>query len=225
MLFLILMVVGLAGLVMMALPALGQGGHPGTGHGGDIGHAAGQLGSGHAAHGALGPSHGAHGAAHQGATGAGDGSASASVSALRFLPSPRTVFSFLAIYGAFANAMVRAGHLSPLVAGVAAIVPTLLLERFAVTPLWNLMFRFQGKPSSPLHELMMCEARAVTPFKNGRGLVSVERDGRVVQFMAQLTPAHVHLPIRVGEVLRIEEVDAQRERLLVSLPVKRDESV
>lgn len=138
----------------------------------------------------------------------------------RFIPSPRAVFSVLALYGAFGNALVHAAHLSVFFAALGAVVPTLLIERFIVTPLWNLIFRFQAPPSSPLEQLLFAEARAVIPFRNGKGMVSTVRDGRLVQLSARLREDQAALPVKVGEVLRIEEVDAENERLTVS--VRRD---
>jgi hypothetical protein len=58
----------------------------------------------------------------------------------------------------------------------------------------------------------------VTPFRNGRGMVSLVRDGRLVQFAAQLTDAHAGMEVRVGDRLRVEDLDSQRERLTVSVP-------
>ena len=185
--FLILMVVGLVGLAVMALPALSR--HGGGASAGRLGHA------GHAGH-----------AAHNATPGL-----------TRFLPSPRLIFSLLALYGAFANALERAAHLSPVAAALVAVAPALVVERFLVTPLWNLVFRFEAAPSSPLDLLILAEARAVTPFRNGRGLVELVRDGRTVQLRAQLVDQQAGLPVRVGDRLRVEEVDAQRERLTVSV--------
>jgi hypothetical protein len=223
--FLIVMVVGLVGLAVMALPAFSR-------HGG----AAGQLGHGghatHAGHAALHAGHVAKLAAgHAGATtttaatasaplAKADGGALAAESPAgltRFLPSPRLIFSVLALYGAFANALERAAHLSPVVAALVAIVPALAVERFLVTPLWNLVFRLEAAPTAPLDVLILAEARAVTPFRNGRGIVEVVRDGRAVQLRAQLVDKQAGLEVRVGDRLRVEEVDAQRERLTVSV--------
>ena len=112
--------------------------------------------------------------------------------------------------------LVHVEHLPGLVVALVAVLPALLIERFAVTPLWNLVFRFQADPSSPLSALILEEASAVTPFRNGRGLVAVVRDGRLVQFSARLAAPQSGVPVRVGDRLRIEEVDSDRERLTVS---------
>jgi hypothetical protein len=195
--FLTLMVVGLVGLVVMALPAL-----TGVSHG----------------HGAAG--HGAHGALGLRGLGAlrGKGTDTGLAVGARFVPSPRLIFSLLTLYGAFGNALVHAAHLGGAMAAILAVVPTVLVERFAVAPLWNLAFRFQGQASSSLDALLLDEARAVTPFRNGRGVVSIVRDGRLVQFSARLVDRDGAARVGVGDRLVVEEVDPARERLTVSLP-------
>jgi len=230
--FLIMMVIGLVGLAMMAIPAFAR--HstapPTQGHAGALGYGAG---GGHLpAHGgvhghapamggrtALTPSHAqpttaAEPGASQEMLPAADAAPSGIV---RWLPSPRGVFTALALYGAFGNALVDAFHLTPLVAALAALMPTLLVERFVVRPLWNLVFRFQGRPSASLDQLILAEAVAVVPFRNGRGIVSTNREGRVVQLVARLCDEQTMLNVKVGDRLRIEEVDAKHERVTVSV--------
>jgi hypothetical protein len=213
--FLALMVAGLTGLVVMAIPAFGRHGHIGTSHGlGAAGHSGLPLGAGHG-----GIQAGAAAAGHA-LTAAGNGAvqaASNSASNLRFVPSPRMIFSVLALYGAFGNVLCGPLHLSTAVAALVAIIPAALLEKFAVTPLWNTLIASQGKPCSPLEALTLCEAEAVTPFRNGKGIVAMERDGRLVQFSAQLLPDQAHLPVQVGDRLRVEEVDTARERMTVTV--------
>lgn len=196
--FLILIVVGLVGLFAMAIPAFGHtrgghGGHHAVGRGGAVSRAGGRE--------VLPANVGA----------------SSRESLLRFVPSPRAVCSVLALYGAFGNVLVHA-HLPFLVAALVAVMPALLVERFAVQPVWNLVFRFQGEPSTPLEQLMLTEARAVVAFRNGRGLVSTVRDGRRVQFIATLREDQRGLPVKVGERLVVEDVDAKRESVTVSIP-------
>ena len=209
--FLTVVVIGLVGLFMMALPALGGHHHwPGQGHG------HGHGGSAAATHGAAGA-----GAGHAGATSGHGLDRPALVpvghSSLRFLPSPRTIFSLCALYGAFGNALVHAAHLSQTTAALVAIAPALVVEWVLVRPLWNLLFRFKADASSPLESLICSEARAVSPFRNGRGMIATVRDGRQVQLTACLTEEHAALPIRFGQRLRIEDVDARRERVVVSV--------
>jgi hypothetical protein len=214
--FLTLMVVGLVGLVMMAVPALFGAGH-GTDHGaGHAGHLP-PVDPGHAGHVHVGHIHAGHAHAH-GPSGADKLIAATAVRTGRsFIPSPRAVFSLCALYGACGNALVHAGHLSVTAAALIAIVPALAVERFLIRPVWNLMFRFQAPPSSPLEELILGEAQAVVPFRNGRGLVSIVRDGRRVQLHARLREQDAALPVNFGQRLRIEDVDARQERVTVSL--------
>jgi hypothetical protein len=215
--FLTLMVIGLAGLVLMALPALGGHGH---------GHTHGAHGHGHAP--ALGRG-GLHGRLGGGRSGGGGHGAivrgrseilatnPVTATLLRFVPSPRAICSVLAVYGAIGNALERGAHLPLLVAALAAVLPALLVEWALVRPVWNLVFRFQGTPSAPLDSLILAEATAVVPFRNGRGIVSAVREGRAVQLSARLIDAQATWPVRVGDRLRVEDVDGGRERVTVSV--------
>lgn len=215
--FLTLTVVGLVGLFMMAMPAFGRHGHVPLAHGSRsvFGHSSlPHPGSGHTGGGRAILDASRAGAA---ASAAHEIASAVPLRVLRFVPSPRAMCSVLALYGAFGNALVRAGHLSFFLAALAAVLPALLVEYSVVRPVWNLLFRFQGQPSSSLEALLFSEARAVVPFRNGRGIVSVERDGRVVQLVANLRDDHAMLPVRVGDRLRIEDVDARRERVTVSI--------
>lgn len=212
------MVIGLVGLVAMAIPAFGHG------HGALSGHGVGHGGIAHgAAHGAL-----AHGAAH-GASAPSVGDTRGALQHLlpadpahetrwRFVPSPRAIFSVLALYGAFGNAGVHAFHLDPFAAAFAAVLPALVVERALVRPLWNVVFRFQAGASSPLEQLVLTEAVAVVPFRNGRGVISAVRDGRRVQLAARLREDQRGRSINVGDRLVIEDVDVSHERVTVSVP-------
>jgi len=193
--FLIIMVVGLAGLAVMALPALGRHSSHGV-------HA---LRAGHVTK--LAPVSPGKALAHTSAQ---------PTTLTRFVPSPRLVFSVLALWGAFGNVFVAA-NLAVWAAALLALVPTLLLERFAMTPLWRTLFKLEAQAARPLGEIVMSEATAVTAFRGGRGLISVVREGRLVQFSARLIDAQASLSVRVGDRLRIEDVDAARERVTVSV--------
>jgi hypothetical protein len=202
-LFLTLMVIGLVGLVMMAVPAFGGHHHLSQlrahGHGATLGHGA-------------TPGHtSAHAPdlSRAGPPAAGLG--------LRFLPSPRAIFSLLALYGACGNALVHAAHLAQGSAALLAIGPALLAEWLLIRPIWNLMFRFQGEASRPLEELILGEAQAVVPFRNGRGVVATVRGGRRVQLSARLADGQSTLSVAFGQRLRIEDVDARRECVTVSV--------
>ncbi len=210
--FITVMAVGLSGLVMLALPGLLRG------HIGFAGH--------HLPAGVQGASHaisGAHSAAHAGAhsVSAGQHTMQTGSGGRNWLngliPSPRAIFSLLALYGAFGNALEKAAHLPLMMAGLIALVPAVIVEKLVVKPIWNLIFQSQGEPCSPMEMLLLEDAEAVTPFANGKGVVSVVRDGRMVQFSAELLPSQNTLPIRVGDRLRVENIDSHREKLLVSV--------
>ena len=209
--FLALTVIGMVGLVMLALPALGGHHHwpPSHGQGGGA-HAPGPLAG--------------HGHGHPDAAGDRSTLTIPAHGARRFIPSPRLIFSLCALYGAFGNALVHAGHLSVPLAALVAPLPVLLAERLLVRPVWGLLFRFQGRPSSPLEQLILSEARAVVVFRNGRGMVATVRDGRQVQLPAQLRAEDAQLPVHFGQRLRIEDVDARRERVTVSIVAPNEDS-
>jgi hypothetical protein len=60
----------------------------------------------------------------------------------------------------------------------------------------------------------------VTAFdENGQGLVAVDLDGQVVQVLATLPPPERAAGVRVhaGDRVRIESVDARRNRCTVSM--------
>ena len=233
--FLILMTIGLAGLMLMALPGMHRHPHVGTAprsvpsmHSGlRLGHAT----RGHATSAAN--AHAGHAGASPGPRESNAAQATSAVArakadtqtsqnadgfrAIRLVPSPRAIFSVMAMFGAVAYALVGGLQLGPVAAGLLALLPACGIEYFAVRPLWNLMFRFQGQPCSSIGTLIMCEAKAVTPFRNGRGLVSLEHDGRIVQFSARLVESQADMPVRVGDSLLVEEVDVAAERVVVSV--------
>jgi hypothetical protein len=222
--FLIIMVIGLVGLAMMAVPAFARHGTAPPAHGPahlpvhGPAHAPAHL----PAHGpAHAPSAPAHADAPARASGPGEemlpAPSATSSGIARWVPSPRGIFTALALFGAFGNVFIDAFHLPLLLAALAAVVPTLLVERFAVRPLWNLVFRFQAQPSASLDQLILGEAIAVVPFRNGRGIVSTNREGRIVQLRACLSTDQASQEVRVGDRLRIEDVDAPNERVTVSV--------
>src|SRR6185437_10730280 len=210
------LLLGATGLGVMALSGLGARGHAAAGHG-----ARGHAGHGHVhlhAHGAHGGhAHAAHGPANSHSLTAG-GRAAASRT-FWSLTSPRFLFSFFLGFGA-AGLVVR-----PFAGGVvlaaAAVLGGVALERLLVSPLWNLSMRFASTPATTLESAISDEATAVTAFDaNGQGIVSVEVDGQVVQILATLQPDHRALAgprIRAGQRVRIEDVDAGRNRCTVSL--------
>ncbi len=223
--FLFCLILGVVGLILMALPGLNHhssiGGHHGlhigshsAGHGAVVAHTTGTH-----AHvsSANAPAHDALSTAKTGVNSQQSGFAATSL-----IPSPRAIFTVMALFGAFAFALQESLHLSAPLSGVVAIVPALAIEYLVARPLWNWMFSFQGKPTSPLETMILKEARAVTPFSNGKGVVAINHDGRVVQFSASL-PAHQSMmPVHVGDALCIDEVDTARQRVSVSIKTEID---
>lgn len=198
-LFVVAMLVGLGGLILMAVP--------------------GAMHRSHHSHGRL-HLHAPKSRLHAGkatATIAGTSRASAAVRALRFFPEPRTILSLIALFGAAGNALQHALGLSLGWATAGASVIAVGLEAALVAPLFRFVLRFQGRPSSPLTGLICESAEAVTAFRNGKGIVQVVRDGRAVQLAARLRQEQERLPVRVGDTLRIEDVDEAGGKVTVSV--------
>jgi hypothetical protein len=201
------LLLGAAGLGVMALGGLGHRGHTGSaarGHGNA--NAAGH------AHGVRHPGH-VPGAAH--ASTARD----AMSNTLWTITSPRFLFSLLLGFGT-AGELLRPVLGGPLLIA-AAVAGGVLFERVLVSPLWNFAMRFASAPATTLESSVSDEATAVTSFDaNGQGIVSLEVDGQVVQILATLRaddralgPARV----RAGQRVRIDDVDAEQNRCTVSL--------
>lgn len=210
------LLLGAAGLGVMALSGLGHHGHGGNAahgghtHAGDGGHA------GHAGH-VVHTTHAAHtGQIHPGAP---SGIRGATTNFLWAFASPRHLFSFFLGFGAVGEL------LHPVLGGpmlvAAAIVGAIAFERLVVSPLWNFSMRFASTPASMLESAVSDEATAVTAFDtNGQGIVSVEVDGQIVQILATLRKDDRLLGgarIRAGQRVRIEDVDAAKNCCTVSL--------
>jgi hypothetical protein len=184
---------GLAGLILMALG--GRHGRAGVGHGhthARVGHRGLRTGNGHHA------------------------PASFRARALRFVPEPRTVLTLLALFGAFGNVLEHTLRVAPGWAITGALAAAITLELALVRPLWNYALRFQGKPTSPLQDLVLETGHATTPFRNGKGMVEVVHDGRTIQFAASVRSEQGTAVVNVGDALKIVDVDAERERLIVA---------
>jgi hypothetical protein len=103
--------------------------------------------------------------------------------------------------------------------GVAAL-GGLLFEFALVRPLWNFLFRFESAPALTLETCIGDEARAATSFDaKGHGLIALELDGQIVQLLGSLRPEDrdAGIRIRAGDPVRIDEVDAERNRCTVRL--------
>lgn len=207
--FLFALILGGAGLLIMAVAGFGA--HSGTHsahHGGAPHHAGGHVAhAGHAGH-----AHAGHAHAHASRQREGD----AHAGAWSWL-SPRTLFSVLVGFGAIGIAV------RPLLGAVLAIVVALiggfLFEAVLVRPLWNQLFKFESAPAQTLESAIMSDGRAVTGFDaSGHGLVAIELGGEVVQLLAALTPDEraAGVRVRAGDQVRIEDVDGRRNRCTVS---------
>ncbi len=192
---------GAVGLAVMAFLGFG---HHGGGHSGH--HTGHHL----TAHGpAHHPGHAAPGASH----GHGHDAAGRLIGLL----SPRVLFSFLVGLGA-TGLLVAPFTFEPLTA-LAAVAGGWGFERYLVGPIWKFLFRFESRPAAMLESALMEEALAVTDFDaRGQGLIQIELDGQIVQLLGtvradDLEPAR---RIRSGDLLRIEEVDAARNRCTVT---------
>ena len=222
--YLTALALGGVGLAGMAVGGLGRHGHS---HGDAHGHAGhGHDGHGHLGHGHAHTSHdaGSHAVAHghgQAAAHAAHHGHHASEShgnPLLSLMSPRLLFSVALGLGT-AGLLLRGVLVEPILFA-AALVTGILFERAVVAPIWNLTFRFASNPASTLESSVMDEATAVTSFdRNGQGLIAVEVDGQMVQILGTLRPGDREMNVRVpaGSRLRIEDVDAARNRCTVSL--------
>ena len=201
------LLLGAAGLGVMALGGLGHRGHAGSaarGHG--HGNAAGHV----------------HGVRHPGhVTGAGHASAArdAMSNTLWTITSPRFLFSFVLGFGTVGE-LLRPVLGGPLLVA-AAVAGAVVFERVLVSPLWNFTMRFASAPAVTLESAVSDEATAVTSFDaNGQGIVSLEVDGQVVQILATLRPDDRALGaarVRAGQRVRIDDVDAAQNRCTVSL--------
>jgi hypothetical protein len=198
------LLLGGVGLGVMAVSGMGRHGHSGHGHATHGAHA----GHGHTA------AHAAHG--HTGAHAVHQGFGARDVAAV--LTSPRILFSLLIGFGTTGE-LLR-GLLGGPVLFVAAVAGGVAFERLLVAPLWNLAMRFASNPARTLESVVTDDATAVSNFDaNGQGLVAIELDGQVVQILGTLQPDDRALGVRVraGERLRVEDVDAARNRCTVSL--------
>jgi len=173
------------------------------------------VGGHHGAHSSHGSHTGHHGASIRGGVRAGSGRA-VGTRALWALLSPRPIFSILVGFGAVGLI------LHPIVPGAALFALAGLggiLFEFGITrPLWNFLFRFESAPALTLETCIGDEARATTSFDaKGNGLVALELDGQVVQLLGTLRreDRDAGIRVRAGDPVRIDEVDAERNRCTV----------
>jgi hypothetical protein len=193
--------------------------------GGHHGHAT----AGHGVTPSHGIAHGAAGTAHHVASGSGRDAASPLHTHAPHLQaggwkshvwswlSPRVLFNVLVGFGA--TGLVVERLVGPFLALPIALVGGIAFESVVVRPIFNSLFRFESQPAQTLESAIMSEARAVTGFDaNGNGLISLELGGEVVQILGTLTRDErtARVRVRAGDAVRVEEVDASRNRCVVS---------
>jgi len=207
--YLTALALGAVGLAGMAASGLGRHGH--ADHGGHDAHPGGAHSHGGHGNGHVAVAHGTHDA-H------GHHAADSHTNPLLSLMSPRLLFSVALGLGT-AGLVFRSVLSEPILFAV-ALGLGILFERVVVSPLWNLLFRFESNPATTLESSVMDEATAVTAFdRNGQGLIAVEVDGQMVQVLGTLQSGDRAMNVKVpaGSRLRIEDVDAARNRCTVSL--------
>lgn len=193
------LVLGGAGLATMGLLSLGH--HAGHGHHGRA--------ASHSHH------HHGHARAKVSLPGAHGKLSRAALTIL----SPRTIFSVL--LGIGLTGRLAGTHLGGVPLVLTAVLGGIVFELLLVGPLWNFLLRFASQPALTLESVVTDEATAVTAFdRDGRGLVAVELDGQVVQLLGtlQLADQKAGVRVRAGDRVRIDEVDAARNRCFVSIP-------
>ena len=180
------------------------------------------IGGHHAGHAASRASHtGHHVAARAGARGGARSAGHAAGGrlagrALWALLSPRPLFSLLLGFGVVGLILqsITGGGVLFLLAALGGV----LFEFGLVRPLWNFLFRFESTPALTLESCIGDEARAATSFDaQGHGLIALELDGQLVQLLGSLCreDRDAGIRVRAGDPVRIDDVDAERNRCTV----------
>ena len=208
--YLFALLLGIGGLLLMAVLGLGHG------HGAVSGH--------HAPT----PGHGAHGAAphHHGPTlpnlkghHAHDGARpSRGHTHLLGLLAPQVLFGLLLGFGAVGTLLHPLIRL-PLVLLSVALVGAWSFQRGLMAPLWTFLLGFASKPAQTLDTLVLEEGHAATNFDDtGSGLVAVDLDGQTRQILGTLCREDRIQGTRgrTGDRLFIRAVDGARNTCTVS---------
>jgi hypothetical protein len=203
------LVLGAAGLSIMALQGIGGGhGDHAGGHSHDAGHV------GHAGHG-----HGHSADAHSHSDSHSHSHSDGVSKLLWSFASPRVWFSVLLGMGLAGRAM-RPVFDGGAMLFAAALGLGLIFEGALVRPLWNFAFKFASRPALTLESCVEDEATAVTAFdRNGQGIIAVDLDGQKVQLLATLRADDRALgaAVRAGDRVRIADVDSARNRCTVAV--------
>ncbi|UBV45244.1 hypothetical protein LAJ19_20820 (plasmid) [Deinococcus taeanensis] len=138
------------------------------------------------------------------------------------LTSPRVVFSVLLGFGLVGLVLTGLPLTAAWSAGavwLGAGMGGLAFERWVTGPYWNALMTFQSRPARSLSSTVLSAAQAVTDFdQDGHGLVLLEFEGEIRQLLAVQSAAERAggLRIRLGDRVRVEQVDEERHRCTVS---------
>jgi hypothetical protein len=185
--FLMALVLGLVGLISMALLGISHAG--GHGQHSSHGHHDGFHGHSHGGHQHSSHAHGSgeHGIWNQ----------------LLIFVSPRAIFSLALGFGAVG---MTVSFLPPVLAVLVAGAGAIMFERLLVQPYWNMLFKFSSSPAKNLESVKGALATANTNFDaNGQGLIELELDGQIRQVLGTLTDKTTK--VTRGQQIRIEAVN------------------
>lgn len=154
-----------------------------------------------------------HGGPRGGARGARGGARAAR---WLVLLSPRLLFSIA--LGAGATGLLTRSWLGGAVLAGLALAGGVVFELLLVRPLWNLAFRFAGKPAAMLESALFERATVASAFDaDGYGIVTVPLDGQVRQVLARLPETERAGPrLHAGDAVRVTDVDPAGQRVTVS---------
>ena len=174
------------------------------------------VGGHHAGHASPSSHTGHHAISMRGGARAIRGGSRGGARALWALLSPRALFSLCVGFGATGVALHTVAGGSVLLA--LAVSGALVFEMGLMRPLWNFLFRFESTPALTLESCVGDEARAATSFDaQGHGLIALELDGQLVQLLGSLCreDRDAGIRVRAGDPVRIDDVDAERNRCTV----------
>lgn len=210
MIYTVLLLIGLFGILVLALLGMAHGGqahltHSGHGHAA-IGHG-GQAQLGHAGHGHQVGSARAH-SQHQQQTQTQQGS---KWPLLWSLLSPMALFS-LCLGGGATGLALHHLHLPEPLTALASTAGAFVFYGMIVRPLSQFIFQFASQPSRALEGAISQTAKALTHFDtSGKGLVQLVVDGQLVRIIAILEPEETRTAVAIepGDQLLVTGVDGQ----------------
>ena len=222
MIYTTLFIIGLLGLVVLALLGAGHGGHAhggAGGHGGSAGHGGHAIGHSHSHIGGHGHGHGHTGHGHDvGQSHQRDDFGIRAWGLFSSLLSPLTLFTLCLGAGA-TGIVLRPMHWPSFLVGLAASVGAIVLYAGVVRPLWAFIFKFASTPSGALDATVAQTAEAMTPFDAaGRGIVCVNVDGQLVRILATLEADEKAAAqiVKPGDHLTITSIDGTSNQCRVA---------